>query len=146
MVQLVACSQNNDDRVAADGRRSTQPVFDDQALVESGKELKALIEQRNQSQEDGKEDEYQELTRRIDDLTSQIEAGLTKNGKAKDLNSMLDKLRPRIFGTLRTAYKKMREAEPPLNEVANHFEAAISSESPCFTYRVPPGLRIKWKL
>ena len=71
----------------------------------------------------------------IANLESQLSADIGIAGRSRDINSEADKLRPRIHGCLKTIYKTLRDTRPPMNELANHFEGAISSESGAFVYR-----------
>ena len=120
---------------------ANNPVFDDQALEEMGKKLRELMDARAHAEENGFKEEYDRLTVQIDELTKQIQAAMARNGKQKDLNSLFNKLRPRIANTIKLAIKKMRGGEPPMPKLADHFVAAISCEAPLYVYR---SLGIKW--
>ena len=146
MIQLIACGEVSDNRVSMDSRRSRQPVFDDATLRENGEKLKQLIDARGYAEENGLTDEHSNLTKQIEALTQLLNAAITKTGKAKDLNNVLNKLRPRIYNTLKTAYQKLRDATPAMPKLAEHFKRSITSKAPCFMYRAPSNLGIKWHL
>lgn len=146
MSELVACSRAKDERIVRDESRSKQTIYEEEGKQDIRKEFERLEEALEDAREDNREWEIEELTKKINDLHERLSADLTRKGEAKDLNSALNKLRPRITGTLKTAYEKMRNGNSPMPKLADHFENTIKSVLACFVYRVPENLAIKWQL
>jgi hypothetical protein len=97
---------------------------------------KSLAETRDDLEEAERENDVVEAghcREEIQNLQVQLKHAVGLGGKPRDLNQD-DKLRPMVYGTLTTAYKKLRDANPTMSEVADHFEASISSESGAFVY------------
>jgi hypothetical protein len=81
----------------------------------------------------------------IEKLVSTLTSAKGLGGKARDLNNQFEKLRPKILGRLGTVYDSMRKANPPMNRLAEHFEASISCEGVTgFVYR-PAGNPPPWQ-
>jgi len=58
-------------------------------------------------------------------------------GEPRDLNSLVDRLRPKIRGQIKTVYEKLRTANPPMPLLADHFERFITSSADGFVYDPP---------
>ena len=89
--------------------------------------------------------EQQHCEEEIAKLQRELTAAVGLGGKSRDLNSEADKLRPRIYANLARAYKALRGAVPPMKELADHFEAAISAEGFTYVYR-PVGDIPAWSV
>ena len=123
--------------------QSWQPAFDGEALKRIGERLrqaKADLE-RAEMQNDTVEAEH--CREEIEKLTRELSSSTGIGGKQRDLNNPLDKLRPKIEGTLTTAYEKLRGANPSMKVLADHFENAIGAEIDSYIYS-PAGTAPKW--
>jgi hypothetical protein len=69
-----------------------------------------------------------------DRLAAELQAEIGPGGRTRDLNSLTDRIRPKIAGRLKTVYDRFRTAEPPLKKLADHFEKSISSTPSGFVY------------
>ncbi|HUY32964.1 MAG TPA: hypothetical protein VMV69_09300 [Pirellulales bacterium] len=125
---------NLDQRIVND-QQSRQATLDATAKKEADKQLRELGADIEQAMKDNDLAELGRLQQEHDDLVTHLTTATGIGGKDRDMNNPLDKLRPRIFGTLGTAYKKLRSSKPPMKELADHFESSISSEGPTFIYR-----------
>ncbi len=123
-------------------QRSRQETLDETATKQIGDELAELRRDYENAKADNNTVEMDLAQRQITGLESRLRTDIGLGWRSRDMNSEADKLRPKIYGVLRTAYKTLRQAMPLMNELANHFEGAISSESGCFIYR--PAKPINW--
>jgi len=134
MLDLVGVG--NDDRITAD-KRSQQPALDNKAMraiFEDREKTKAELERAERDQDNV---EAKRCREHISKLKAELSTGMGIGGKSRDLNNLLDKLRPQIWGTLKTAIKKLRETAPSMDRLAEHFELSISAEGVGFVY-IPP--------
>jgi hypothetical protein len=133
-----------DDRTRAD-KRSPQQVFDPAAkkkILERVRELEADLER---ARKDNATVEADLAEAEIEKLTGHLLQGEGLGGKHRDLNNLFDKLRPKIHGRLRTVYQAMREADPRMHKLLEHFDLSISSEGGTgFIYR-PAGDPPSWQ-
>ena len=88
----------------------------------------------------GSELERTELQESLDKLLAAIKSMLGLNGKPRDMNNPLDKIRPRILSRKKTAVARIRECGLP--ELANHFDLAINTKEGCLVYE-PPS-KVSW--
>jgi hypothetical protein len=140
MLELEGASQ----QVKQD-RRGRQPSVDAKGLQEAGKRLRELRADLEKAQEDNNTVEADTIRAEIEQLEACLAPAKGFGGKARDLNNLFDKLRPRIHGRLRTVYEAMRKAVPPMNKLAEHFELSISCEGgSAFIYR-PAGDPPPWQ-
>jgi hypothetical protein len=109
-------------------KRSIQPTFDEE-FIESYKKAKADLAI---AIEDGDDKERIRLETVIEDMEAAAKKCAGLRGKPRDMNNPHDNLRPRINGTLRTAYKNIASWSPQL---ANHFGSCISSVGDSYCYR-----------
>lgn len=117
-------------RQAEGDGRSIQPVADGETfkqLATERRQLKADIEAAESNME---RDELQE---KLSKLESAAKAMTGLNGNPRDINNLLDKLRPKLLKRISAAVNKLREAS--LTKLADHFDWAVSSESGCMVYR-----------
>ena len=131
MVELVG--DGNDERLSRD-LRSRQETLDNPARTAIRNRLAELHSDYEKAKADNSTVEMDLAEKEIANLESQLSADIGIAGRSRDINSEADKLRPRIHGCLKTIYKTLRDTRPPMNELANHFEGAISSESGAFVY------------
>jgi hypothetical protein len=134
--------EGRDSRAPIDPR-SKQDAMDCQEMREGSEtlvELRADLE-RAKSENDTVTADL--LQQQIDALTRSMRQSRFRD-KVLDLNSRLSKLRPKFHGRLQAVYKAMRNANPPMNKLADHLEAHITSEGSDFVYR-PAGMAIPWR-
>jgi ABC-type sugar transport system substrate-binding protein len=129
MVELVG---GNDSRE----RRSYQPTMDREAMKEVYTRLNELRTQREEAKKRSDLATESSIDSEIDDLEKQLENAIS------NLNSQSAKLRPKIHGRLKSVYKAMRGATPPMIRLADHFEASITSEGLTFRYEPNPPVPV----
>ena len=81
----------------------------------------------------------------IENHEAELRKATGLGGKSRDLNNPFDNLRPTIYGSLKRAFKKLRQSNPPMTELASHFDNSISSELGAFIYS-PTGNVPVWTL
>jgi hypothetical protein len=126
-------------------RHSHQPAVDAEGkreIAERRRELKADLERAEQENNTVEAD----LARKqIEELDRSFTSAKGLGGKARDLNDLYNKLRPKIYGRLRDVYKAMRKATPPMDKLADHFESSIgSTDKTAYVYR-PVGGSPPWQ-
>ena len=124
-------------------KRSKQPAMDQEAMQKVYNRCDALRAEIERDEREWRTAEATEGRDELERLQQQLKADLGIQGKVRDLNDLANKLRPSIHSALARVYKAMREANPPASELANHLEAAISSEGAAFVYR--PAIPVTWK-
>jgi hypothetical protein len=139
MLELIGADQ----RLQND-RRSTQPSVDTQGLRNVEEQLWELQADLTKAERENNTVEADSARQQIAELEDYLAAAKGRGGKIRDLNNPLDKLRSRIHGQLGSVYKAMREANPPMSELANHFELSIFAEGGDYMYR-PAGAPPPWK-
>lgn len=132
MVELVGADK--DDRILADNQ-SSQPVLTEEAKQKIREQIRELNEDLDKAERDNAPGEADRLREEIEKIEEHAKAAIGIGGKNRDLNNPISKLRTKIHGTLKTAYKSLRNADPKMKELADHFEASISAEISCFIYR-----------
>jgi hypothetical protein len=126
-------------------RRTRQPAAGTEELQKISKELRELRADLERAQKENKTVEADVVQEEIQQLEASLAATKGLGGKVRDLNNQFDKLRPKIYGRLRTVYEAMRKADPPMTRLAEHFEVSISCEGGSgFIYR-PAGNRPPWQ-
>ena len=123
------------------GPRSAQPALDAAAMSSVLADLERLRREIEESENDAERADSQ---RRYDELLTQLRTDSGPGRKVRDLNSLTDKLRPKIVGRLKTAYQKLRDATPPLNKLADHLENSVSACRTGFVYS-PPSPAPAWE-
>jgi hypothetical protein len=127
-------------------RRSRQPAAGAEELQNVSKQLQELRADLERAQEENDTVEADVAQREIQRLEASLAAVSGLGGRIRDLNNLFDKLRPKIYGRLRTVYEAMRKADPPMKQLAEHFEASIACEGGSgFVYR-PAGNPPPWNL
>lgn len=81
-----------------------------------------------------------ELQTKVDDLTTAIKAMKGLNGKPRDMNNHLDKIRPKVLDRKKTAVARIREHGLP--DLADHFDLAINTKEGCLVYE--PAFEVTW--
>ena len=132
MTQLVGADK--DDRILAD-KQSSQPVLTEEAKQKIREQIRELNENLDKAKRDNDPGEADNIRKEIEKIEEHAKAAIGIGGKDRDLNNPIQKLRTKIHGTLKTAYKSLRDADPTMKELADHFEASISAEASCFIYR-----------
>lgn len=125
--------------------RSRQPVADREAMEQlAAKRKQLLADIENIEPTDPSSDmERSELQAKLDLLNNAVRSMTGLRGKPRDINNLLDRLRPKLTNRIKTVYRKLRKEN--LKKLADHFEATVSSESDCFVYR--PGLEnLTWDI
>lgn len=123
----------------AEGRqsRSRQPAVDRQSREDLRSAIARVKEEIEEAEAEGNEVELADSRRKLDELTAVWKSSVGLGGKARDLNSEVEKLRPKIASRLATAYRRLRDAR--LAKVAAHLENSISSEGGAYVYEPGPG-------
>ena len=124
---------NKDERIVAD-KRSHQPVFTTEAKEKIKIERRRLKSELDQAKEKNDFAEQTRLQLEIEQIEDQSKKAYGVFGKDRDLNDLTKKMLRRVYGTLSTAYDHLREANPPMVELAVHFESSISAEGSDFIY------------
>jgi hypothetical protein len=132
MFELVGA--NN--QIVAD-RRSQQPALDEEAMSQIKERLRELNADLAQARAENNTVEADLAEKEIDEVTEQLAQTAGLSGKCRDLNNRFNKLRARIFGRLSTVYAALKNADPPMESLASHFEQNISSQGRAFIYRPP---------
>jgi hypothetical protein len=133
-----------DDRLRAD-RRTRQDVLDPDAKRDIVEELNDLHADLERARARNNTVEADLAEKAIEQLTQHLLQAAGLGGKSRDLNNPFDQLRPRIHGQLKTVYQAMRDSNPPMSRLAEHFESSITSEGgSTFVYR-PARTRPPWQ-
>ena len=117
------------ERAEGDGQ-SHQPVADGETLKQLAakrKQLKADIESA------GSDMERNELETELAAVEAAAKGMRGLDGKPRDMNNPLDKLRPKLLKRISTAVRQLREAN--LDRLADDFDSAVTSEAGCLVYR-----------
>jgi hypothetical protein len=139
MLELAGAA--DDERIACD-HRSRQETLDSQALKEIHEKLAELRADYEKARAANNTVEMASAEKQIEQLKSNLREATGLAGGSRDMNSEKERLRPTIHRNLNTAYTRLRNAKPPMDELANHFEGAISSEGGAFIYC--PAAPIVW--
>jgi hypothetical protein len=121
---------------ARNDRRTPQPAVDDPGRREIVERLQELRGDLDKAEQENNTVDADVARAEIDQLEASLVSTHGLGGKPRDLNNLYNKLRPKIQGRLRTVYKAMRESDPPMTKLADHFALSISAESGSgFIYR-----------
>lgn len=138
----------NDKRVnSPNDRRSRQPALDGQGFNQARQKVADLQDEQKLAVDSGNETEARRLQGEIDKLIAEYKTANGYKGKGLDLNNARNNtFRVNIAGTLKTAYKKMKERR--LAKLAEHFDLAISGDGEGVGYRYSPAVepRPDWKV
>jgi uncharacterized protein YdcH (DUF465 family) len=135
MVELVGGAQ--DDRVDADGH-SRQPVLDEEAKKQYGERMRELDGDIERAKQNNDPAEQERLEKEKGELLSELQAAAGLGGRDRDMNDPTAGLRSRIAMALKRAYEKLRDADPPLSALADHFETNVTCEGPTYKYGPTP--------
>jgi hypothetical protein len=114
-------------------------------LKETEERIRELRADLARAQEQNNTVEADVAQAQIAELEDALSTATGLGGKVRDLNNPFNKLRPKIHGRLRTVYEAMREADPPMNRLAEHFALSISAEGgSAFVYQ-PAGDPSPWQ-
>jgi predicted nuclease with TOPRIM domain len=131
MLELIGA----DERTRAD-RRSPQMALDREAKKRIKEKLDELQADLDRARDENNTVEADLTEKEIASLKEQVGRTTGLKGKARDLNNPYDKIRPKIFNQLKKVYAALRQANPPMPQLAEHFELTISSEAGnAFAYR-----------
>jgi hypothetical protein len=126
-------------------RRSRQPAVDAPGLQQIAGQLKELKADLERALAEKNTVEADAARSQIEQLEASRASAMGVGGKMRDLNDLYNRLRPKIHGRLQTVYNAMREADPPMKQLADHFELSISCEGGSgFVYR-PVGTPPPWR-
>jgi len=120
-----------------------ETVIDKEALKQYHDEIKdydALIEQ---ALRDGREGDAEHLRTERRHLSDHIAEVTGLGGKLRHNKSEQGKIRDQIRKALDRAYKTLRQAKPPLNDLADHLQAFIQPTDEGFIYNPTPP--IDWR-
>jgi hypothetical protein len=123
--------------------RSRQPTIDSKGFEQIRAYRQELQVDLAKATKDNDLPAKERIQAELQKLNETVVASMGLGNTPRDLNNELDKLRPRIHASLRRAYETLRKGEPPLNDLADHFERSIFSENGCFVYR--PSSRPCWR-
>ena len=120
-----------------------ETVIDKEALKQYHHEIKdydALIEQ---ALRDGRVGDAEHLQAERKHLIDHIAEVTGLGGKLRHNKSESKKLRDRIQKALKRTYEALRQASPPMSELADHLEAAIQPTEDGYVYMPTPP--IDWR-
>jgi hypothetical protein len=123
--------------------QSEQSAMDRQAMNAAKDELRELRSDLERAKRDNDTGAAERCQKEIDNLIELL-GNSSYRGKAKDLNSRLNKLRPKIHNRLQSVYKAMRKADPPMSKLAGHLEVSITAQGSDFIYS-SAGVSIPWR-
>jgi hypothetical protein len=132
---LMRTLSQGEDTISAVDPRTWQPALDKRGKLELYQRLQEVKGELERAKNDRNNVEQQHCEDEIARLERQLTAAVGLGGKDRDLNSEANQLRPAVNANLRRAYKALREAVPPMKELADQFEAAISAEGATYVYR-----------
>jgi hypothetical protein len=129
-------------KVTAGQESSYQDVLDDEARRNYRERLRQAKSDLAQAETEGDHTTAVESRDEIEFVENELKSSTGIGLRQRNLNDTTKNWGPTIHGNLKTAYKKLRDGG--LANLAEHFEAAISSESGAFIYR-PAGMSIEWQ-
>lgn len=124
---------------------SWQPTVTDEERKSIEADLRRTRAELEKAEAAGDTVEVEHCRQHINSVEAKRRSMLGMSGKARNINSEANRLRPSITPRLKAAYEKMREAKPPMTRLADHFEFSISAEGGGFIYR-PAGDPPPWSL
>lgn len=124
-------------RAAGDGQ-SRQPIIENAELRRLNTDRMRYKAEVDDAENDTERADSQ---KELDKCIEAIRAMTGLNGKPRDLNNPINKLRPKLWKRIEAARDKIRKAG--CGELADHFQAAVRSELGCIVYR-PIRPQPKW--
>ncbi|MCH8829679.1 MAG: hypothetical protein IID45_08895 [Planctomycetes bacterium] len=121
----------DDLRILAD-ERSKQPIADNDEMKKLWSELNCVKAELETAESEENTLIAEECRTRIDQIMTVLKTYTGIGGKPRDVNSITNRRRAKINGTLKTGYKRIRDAS--LGKIADHLQVAIKSEGECYTY------------
>lgn len=112
-------------------RLSFQPAVDGEGKKQIRARIRSL-KQKKVAESMGNSEQRDEYQSELESLETFLSANTGLRGAVRNLNNETDKLRPRVYSSLKTAYKNLRDGG--LNELAAHFENSISAEGGGYKY------------
>jgi len=137
MLELVEAG--DDERIAAD-QRSKQPLLDSEGNTKIYKKIqseKADLEKYKRNNDNA---QAQLCEEQIEKLAEYLRKATGLGGRDRNLNANHNRLRPKISGTLSTAYKKLYNADPSMKKLAEHFESSIFADGTGTSFIYQPAL------
>ncbi|HVA46154.1 MAG TPA: hypothetical protein VNH11_07250 [Pirellulales bacterium] len=128
---------------AAADQRSRQPAMDAQAKRQANERLQELEREIDDAKACNDAARQERAMEEKERYVEQLKAAAGVLGKDRDINSQVDKHRPRILGAVKRACDALRKSTPPMIELANHFQAGISTEGDTVVYRA--GASLSWR-
>jgi hypothetical protein len=132
MLELLGCA--DEPRFALD-QHTKQPAIDGAELQRLRQRLADARCDLESAKADGNTVEEEHCLEEIEAVEPALQKLVGMGGKPRDLNNPLGKWRATIWGSIKRAVAKMHGLNSPMKELANHFDAAISSETGSFIYR-----------
>lgn len=126
------------DAPPATDRRSRQPAMDTQATRSIQERLHEIDVEMERARKQNDEAELGRLVGEREQIVAHAAAAVGLGGRPRDLNSFIAKHRPKVHSALKRAYAKLRKAEPPMRNLADHFEKHISADGATFVYDPAP--------
>jgi len=123
-----------DPGILKDSPRTAQATYDEMGLNDL-RERCLRLQTEIATADD--EIERADSQRQLDELTAHVLPAIGLQGRARDMNNLTDKLRPKIWGRIKTVNDKLRRAMPPMPNLAKHFEGCITSTTDGFIYDPP---------
>ena len=124
-----------------DTKSSRQEAMDDLYHNKIKVRLEKLLRERVEAEKQGDAIVIEEINQEVEQIEQLLTKDFTPRG-FRDINdSVHQKNSKRIYGTLGTAYKKLRENG--LDQTADHFENSISCQKGWFFYR-PKEESLQW--
>jgi hypothetical protein len=121
-------------------QHGAQSVVDDESMKDLREEI-ADVERQLEESGTLSEAECERLSDQLADL-KQHRIGLLGIGKrTRSFDySLAEKDRKAVTTALSRAYEELRNADPPMTELADHLQSAIRADGQSFAYRPPPPI------
>lgn len=125
---------------AATDRHSRQPAMTAEAKRKVWERLQELQEESDDAKADNDPARQERAMEERERLMDELKTATGVLRKDRDINSQVDKNRPRILGAVKRACDALRKSTPPMIELANHFQAGISADGPTVVYRAATAI------
>ena len=123
--------------LASDGT-SFEPLVDEQAVEALKKEIEETVAVIRQAERVGDVTQAEIYRNQLAKLEGQYKAVTRPGGKLRGFRTEIDRLRPMIHDSIRTACDKLRSVG--MKETAAHFEVSIRAEGDSFIYSPSPPI------
>lgn len=120
-----------------------ETVIDKEALREYRDNIKGYDALINQALRDGREGDAEQLRAEREHLIDHIAEVTGLGGKLRHNKTESKKLRDRVQKALKRTYEALRQASPPMSELADHLEAFIQPTEDGYIYMPTPP--IDWR-